>query len=258
MFDLDGLVLDMDGVLWHGSKPSPGLVEFFGIVRLRNIRYVLATNNSSRTVGQYVEKLASMGVEVSPEEVITSSCATADYLLTVAKPGAKVFVVGGIGLVTALESRGFQLGVDGAEYVVVGLDRSFTYRKMAQALELIQKGARYIGTNSDLTFPTADAVQPGAGAILAGISAASGVEPLIVGKPQPLMFEMALARLDTRPERTAMVGDRLETDIQGGLSAGLRTILVLSGITDEGLLAHSSIRPDWVFEDLWALTAALS
>ncbi len=258
MFDLDSFVLDMDGVLWHGSRPSPGMVEFFDRMRLRGMGYVLATNNSSRTVEQYVEKLANMGVQVSPKEVITSAYATADYLLTITKPGAKVFAVGEIGLVTALESRGFLLTEDGAEFVVVGLDRSFSYEKMAQALELIQKGAQYIGTNSDLTFPAADAIRPGAGAMLAGISAASGVEPLIIGKPEPLMFQLALARLGTAPERTAMVGDRLETDILGGLNAGLRTILLLSGVTDRELLANSSIRPEWVLEDIRALTAALS
>jgi 4-nitrophenyl phosphatase len=128
---------------------------------------------------------------------------------------------------------------------------------MATAAALIRKGARFIGTNPDLTLPTPSGPAPGAGVVLAAISAACGVEPTIVGKPEPLMFQQALAWLGTEPERTAVVGDRLETDILGGKNAGVRTILVLSGVTNEELLAGSPIRPDWVFDDIGALSTAL-
>jgi 4-nitrophenyl phosphatase len=258
MFELDGLVLDMDGVLWRGAEPMPGLALFFETIRQRKIHFILATNNSTRTVDQYVEKLGGMGVRVRPEQVLTSAFATADHLLTLTGRGASVYAVGEVGLMTALESRGFQVTAQGADFVVAGLDRGLSYDKVAKAMELIGNGAQFIGTNPDLTFPTPDGPRPGAGSVLAAISAASGVEPVIVGKPQPLMFQQALTRLGTRPEGTAMVGDRLETDILGGIRAGLRTILVLSGVTQHEQLAQSPLQPDWVFEDIRALAAALA
>jgi 4-nitrophenyl phosphatase len=257
VLELDGLVLDMDGVLWRGMEPMPGLVPFFDALRQQGIGFILATNNSTRTLAQYVDKLAGMGVEIRPDQVITSACAAADYLLTLAEPGTPVYAVGEEGVTDALISRGFRVTAEGAQFVVAGLDRCFTYDKMAQAMQLILKGASYIGTNPDVTLPTPADPLPGAGAVLAGISAAAGVEPLIIGKPEALMFQQALLRLGTRPERTAMVGDRLETDILGGCNAGLRTILVLSGVTQRDDLADSPLQPDWVFEDLQVLTAAL-
>jgi 4-nitrophenyl phosphatase len=257
VLELDGLVLDMDGVLWRGVEPMPGLVPFFSALRQQGIHFILATNNSTSTVAQYVDKLGGMEVEIRPDQVITSAYATADHLLTLAEPGTPVYAVGEEGIIDALESRGFRVTAEGAQFVVAGLDRHFTYDKMAQAMQLILKGASYIGTNPDVTLPTPGDLLPGAGAVLAGISAATGVEPMIVGKPEVLMFQQALVRLGTRPEVTAMVGDRLETDILGGHNAGLRTILVLSGITQCDELVESPLQPDWVFEDIRALTAAL-
>jgi 4-nitrophenyl phosphatase len=257
VLELDGLILDMDGVLWRGMEPMPGLVPFFDALRQQGIHFILATNNSTRTVAQYVDKLAGMGVEIRPDQVITSAYAAADYLLTLAAPGTPVYAVGEEGVTDALESRGFRVTAEGARFVVAGLDRYFTYEKMARAMQLILKGASYIGTNPDVTLPTPTDPFPGAGAILAGITAATGVEPMIVGKPEALMFQQAMARLGTRPEQTAIVGDRLETDILGGRNAGLRTILVLSGITQQDDLDVSPLQPDWVLEDIRALTAAL-
>ena len=257
MLDVDGLILDMDGVLWRGSEPLPGLASFFDTMRQRGMGFLLATNNSTRSVTQFVDKLNGMGVRIRPEQVITSAYAAADHLLTLAAPGTRVYAVGEEGLVAALESRGFQVTADEAEFVVVGLDQGFTFQKLATAMELILNGAVYIGTNPDLTFPGPAGLQPGAGSMLAAISAASGVEPTIVGKPQTLMFQQALLRLGTRPGRTAMVGDRMETDILGARNAGIRTILVLSGVTTAEGLAEATFQPDWVFEDIRALSVAL-
>jgi 4-nitrophenyl phosphatase len=256
--DLDSLILDMDGVLWRGPEPMPGLVSFFETMRRHGIGFVLATNNSTRTVAQFVDRLTDLGVQLGPEQVITSACAAADYLLTVAERGANVYAVGEEGLKVALESRGFRVTAQGADFVVVGLDRDFTYDKLSVAMGLIWNGARYIGTNPDLTLPTPGDPLPGAGSVLAAISAATGVEPTIIGKPQAFIFQQALARLGTRPERTAMVGDRMETDILGAQNAGLRTILVLSGVTNLEQLAQSAIQPDWVLDDICALAAALA
>ena len=257
MLELDGLILDMDGVLWRGMEPMPGLVSFFDALRQKGTHFVLATNNSTRTLAQYADKLGGMGVEIRPEQVITSAYAAADYLLTLADPGTPVYAVGEAGVIDALESRGFRVADEEARFVVAGLDRSFTYEKMARAMQLILKGASYLGTNPDVTLPTPADPLPGAGAVLAGITAATGVQPVIIGKPEAWMFQQAMARLGTRPERTAMVGDRLETDILGGRNAGVRTILVLSGITQRADLDASPLKPDWVFEDLRTLTAAL-
>ena len=257
MLDVDGLILDMDGVLWRGSEPLPGLASFFDTMRRRGMGFLLATNNSTRSVTQFVDKLNGMGVQIRPEQVITSAYAAADHLLTLAAPGTRVYAVGEEGLVAALESRGFQVTADEAEFVVVGLDQGFTFQKLATAMELILNGAVYIGTNPNLTFPGPAGLQPGAGSMLAAISAASGVEPIIVGKPQTLMFQQALLRLGTRPGRTAMVGDRMETDILGARNAGIRTILVLSGVTTAEGLAEATFQPDWVFEDIRALSVAL-
>lgn len=257
MLELDGLVLDMDGVLWRGEEPMPGLVPFFDLLRARGVRHVLATNNSTLTVAQYVDRLAAMGVAIEPGQVVTSAYAAADYLLTVAGPGSPVYAVGEDGVTDALQSRGFRVTAEGARFVVVGLDRHFTYDKMAMAMRLIHKGAQCVGTNPDVTLPTPTDPLPGAGAILAAITAATGAMPVVVGKPEAFMFRAAVARLGTRPERTAMVGDRLETDILGGRNAGLRTVLVLSGVTRREDLAGSSPEADWVFADIRALAAAL-
>jgi 4-nitrophenyl phosphatase len=235
----------------------PGLNSFFDTLRQRAIPFVLATNNSTSSIEQYVDKLARFGLQVPPERIVTSAYAAADYLLDQAERGTPVYMVGEEGLRAALKSRGFRLTADGARFVVAGLDRGLTYEKLAIAMQLIENGARFIGTNSDRTLPTPEGLRPGAGTVLAAIATASGVEPFIVGKPQPLMIQRALHVLDTLPDRTAMVGDRLETDILAGRKAGIKTILVLSGVTRRGDLAESDVQPDWVLDDIRALADAL-
>ena len=255
--DFDALILDMDGVLWRGAQPLPGLVPFFETLRRQEIGFVLATNNSTRTVAQYQRKLADAGIEVPAEQIITSSLATAEYLRTTAPPGAGVYAIGEDGLHEALTSHGFEITQEGASFVIAGLDHAFSYDKMATATRLILNGARFIGTNPDRTFPGPDGISPGAGAILDAIASASGVKPFTIGKPGALMFQQAMDRLGSRPARTAMVGDRLDTDILGGRNAGISTILVLTGVTAHEDLVDSSIQPDYVFEDIRELAAAL-
>lgn len=256
MLALEGLIIDMDGVLWRGPEPMPGLARFFEVLGRRGLPFVLATNNSTSSMNQYVDKLAGFGIQVAGERIVTSAYATADYLRE-AEPGAPVYMIGEAGLEEALKSRGFRLTVDEARFVVVGLDRGITYQKLATAMHLIEKGAQFIGTNPDRTLPTPDGLRPGAGTMLAALAAASGVEPFIVGKPEPPMIQQALRVLGTDQDRTAMVGDRLETDILAGKKAGIRTILVLSGVTRREQLMESDIQPDWVLDDIGALAAAL-
>ncbi len=255
------LIIDMDGVLWHGDAPLPGIVGFFAFLRQAGVRFVLATNNSSATVQQYRDKLAAFGVAVSPAEILTSAQATAQYIAESLPAARRVYTIGGPGLHEALAERNFErVGDDGAEadVVAVGWDRGMCWKQLARACLLIRKGARFIGTNPDRTYPTPEGLVPGNGAILAALEACTGVTPTLVGKPEPLLYEQAIKRLDTPKAVTAGLGDRLDTDILGAQRAGLHTILVLSGVTTENDLANSSIRPDDVYADVTAIVRAWS
>ncbi len=262
---IKNLVLDMDGVLWHGEIPMPGLAAFFESLRALDIGFVLATNNATRVAAQYTQKLAGFGVDIAPELILTSAEATAGHLQRDYPDGATLYAVGENGLREALRSHGFTLLPDDgfvgpearADAVVVGLSRRAGWEQLASAAYLIQRGARFVGTNADATFPSEVGPVAGAGALLAFVETASGVAPEIVGKPQRAMFAEALRRLGGRPENTAVVGDRLETDIAGGQAAGLQTILVLSGVVGEAELATSAIRPGMVCADIGALAGAL-
>ncbi len=244
---LQALIVDLDGVLYRGSEAIPGAGRFIAFLRERGIRFVLATNNATRTPEQYVERLAAMGIHVQQEEVLTSALATAGYLRGVAAPGARVFVVGMDGLRAALGEAGFALVEQDAEWVVVGMDFTICFERLAQACLLIRAGARFVGTNPDLTFPSERGIVPGAGSLLALLQASTGVEPIIIGKPETAMIEQALLRLGRAREATGMLGDRLETDILAGKRAGLPTLLVLSGVTDRAMLEKADVRPDLVF-----------
>lgn len=248
--EIHNLIIDMDGVLYRGNAPMPGLADFFAFMRERGIRFMLATNNSSRTPEEYVAKLAGMGVTVNPEDILTSGIATADYLTSIAPPGTRVYVIGAESLAETMREHGFVVSDQGAEFVVVGMDTQVTYDKLRRATLLIRAGARFIGTNPDKTFPSEEGIVPGNGAILAAIEAATGVAPLTIGKPEPTLFQMALKRMSADPVHTAVLGDRLETDILGGINAGLFTILVLSGVVTREELAASEVQPDLVLEDI--------
>lgn len=255
---IKAVVSDMDGVLWRSETPLPGLTDLFDFLRERHIPFMLATNNSTKSVAQYVEKLAGFDLAIAPEHIVTSSVATALYLKT-RKPGAQVYTVGMFGLDQALTGQGFKLvdeNADTADFVVAGLDRNLTYDKIKAANRLIRRGATFIGTNPDITFPTPEGPTPGAGTILAAIEAPSGQKPVIVGKPSPLMFEMALERLGVAPEEALMIGDRLETDILGGNRAGMHTALVCTGIHSRTDVNAASTKPEIIFDDLPALLAA--
>lgn len=254
-------IIDMDGVLWAGELPLPGLIEFFETLRARHIRFVLATNNSSRTAEQYVEKLAGLGVAVSRDEVLTSGLATALYLRGQADGhGARVFVIGEDGARSCLVEQGFTL-TDlydvSADYVVCGMDRALSWDKLATATLNIRAGARLVGTNPDTSLPTERGITHGNGAILAALQAATGVPPLIIGKPEPILYQQALLALGADPEHTVAIGDRLDTDILGAVRAGLRSLLVLTGISTRAELVDLDYQPDWVMNGLPDITSAL-
>jgi 4-nitrophenyl phosphatase len=253
---LRNLIIDMDGVLYRGDEPIEGAGQLIGFLRRQEIDFMLATNNATRTPQQFVDKLAGMEVQIYPEEVMTSSLATANYLARIAPSGADVFVVGMDGLRTAVEEVGFRLVEDRAEFVVAGMDFTICYERLARASLQIRAGARFIGTNPDLTFPSERGILPGAGSLLAFLEAASGVKPVIVGKPGTAILEQALDCMRAQPATTAILGDRLETDILAGQRAGLHTILVLSGVTDEVILSDSELQPELVFDDVEHLYTA--
>lgn len=255
---LRSLVVDMDGVLYRGNQILPGTHRFIEFLRQTGITFVLATNNSTRTPRQFVEKLAGMGVQIQPSEVLTSAQATAGYLAGIAPPATRVFVVGMDGVRSALTEAGFSLVEEDAEYVVAGMDFAVCYERLAQATLQIRAGARFIGTNPDKTFPSERGIVPGAGSLLAFLEAATGLTPTVIGKPGTAMMEQALAHMAAEPARTAMLGDRLETDILAGQRAGLHTLLVLSGVTTRQVLSGSEIQPDLVFEDVGQLAQAWS
>jgi 4-nitrophenyl phosphatase len=229
------------------------LQAFFKFLRQRDIGFTLATNNSSRTPEQYIEKLARFGVEVDSESILTSALVAAAYLATQAQPGTRVYAIGKDGVRRALEQHGFVLSEDHAAYVVVGWNTDLIWDELATASLLIHQGAGFIGTNPDVSYPTEQGPVPGNGAQLAALQVATGVAPTVTGKPEPQMYEEALRRMNASTETTAVIGDRLDTDLAGGVRLGLTTILVLSGITREADLADSSIKPDVVCADIGEL-----
>jgi 4-nitrophenyl phosphatase len=258
--DMRAAVIDMDGVLWEGDRSLPGLVEFFAALRQRQIRFVLATNNASRTPEQYVQKLARMGVTVSVDEIFTSSQATALYLRQRSAVGGRIFAIGEDGLTRALTEAGFSLSglyQGGADYVAVGMDRGLSWDKLATATINIRAGAKFIGTNPDLTLPTEHGITHGNGAILAALQAATGIAPIIIGKPEPTMYQQALPKLQSEPAFTVAIGDRLETDILGAVRAGLPSVLVLTGVSKRTDLDTLSYRPNWVMESIVEITKEL-
>lgn len=259
--NIRALIIDMDGVLWHGDKAIAGLTEFFQLLRDKEIRFILATNNASLTREQYVTKLAKMGVTVESNEILTSGIATALYLTERYDPAnTRVYVLGEDGASQPLAERGFTLtGLYevNADVVVCGKDSTLTWDKLATATLNVRNGAKFIGTNADTTLPTEHGITHGNGAILAAIQTASGVAPVCIGKPEPIIYQQAIALLGTELDETVAIGDRLETDILGAVNTGIRSLMVLTGISSEADLVDSAYQPTWVLPDLQAVTKAI-
>ncbi len=244
------LVIDVDGVLWHGDRALAGVPAFFDFLRARQIAFTIATNNSARPASEIIERLAALGVKVDADEVLTSAHATALYLPRLAPRGARVLAIGGDGLEDELTRAGYALVDQNADIVVVGIDWDLTYDKLKRAALEIRRGAKFIGTNADKTYPGAEGIIPGAGAILAALQAATEVAPLVIGKPERAMYDIAVEKMGAARDASAMLGDRLDTDIEGAQRAGLTSILVLTGVTTRESLAQSTVQPDFVFADL--------
>lgn len=260
-----GFIFDMDGVLYRGKTPLPGVEDLFNALTLRGIPYLLATNNSMATPASYVERMASMGVTVEEDDVQTSATATRDFLVDREDipDDAAILTVGMPALGEQLSmGTSFRILTDDdpatdAQVVVVGLDLTFTYEKMRRAAEAIEHGATFIATNADDRLPIETGYQPGAGSIVAGIERATHVSPIVVGKPEPLMMIKGVDRLGHAPGEVVMVGDRLDTDIAAAHRAGLMTALVLTGVATREDLVDAGVLPDFVFADLPALLQGL-
>lgn len=223
----------MDGVLWRSDQPIGDLPTIFKDINKLGWKVVLATNNATKSIPQFLSKLESFNVTLEPWQVINSAQATAHYLSKQHPDGGPVYVVGEPGLVETLEEKGFTHNPENPLAVIVALDQGINYEKMRVATLLIRSGVPFIGTNADRTFPTPEGLVPGAGSILAAIETATDIQPLVIGKPNPAMYQFALERMGATPSETLVVGDRLETDIAGAQNLGSPTALVLSGVTSE-------------------------
>lgn len=255
--NIHSLIIDMDGVLWHDDTPIGDLPKIFARIRERELKFIFATNNGTKTPEQYVERLAAFGVTVDPAQVITSALGVAQMIKGRIPNGASIFVIGGDGVKVALQEQGFRIlhtdEAEKAQALVMGIDREINFAKMREATLLVRRGIPFFATNPDKTFPTPRGEIPGAGAWISVIVTATGVEPTYAGKPFPFLMEMALDRLGTKKEQTLVFGDRLETDIAAGQAVGCPTALVLSGVSTRAQAEAWKPAPNFIVENLEAL-----
>jgi len=247
------LILDMDGVLWKNDTLLVDLPRVFERIRDLGMKVVLATNNATRSVDMYLKRFNRFGVQLEAWQVVNSAIALGTMLKERFPQGGRVYIIGEKGVCATLSEFGFEYAEENPLAVVVGMDRQVTYDKLTRATLLIRSGIPFYATNPDKTFPTPRGLEPGAGAIIASVQASTDVEPLMAGKPQPTMMQVALERLGASPDQTLAVGDRLETDILGGYHAGCRTALVLSGVSTSSDLETFTPKPDLVARDLTQL-----
>lgn len=252
----DAYLVDVDGVLVHDSEPIPGAAA--ALRRLAGAsRFLLLTNNSTRSRAQHAGRLADLGFDVLPEQVLPSSYLAAAYLRETAGP-TSVWPIGEAGLREELLAAGHRIAdrPENTAAVVVGMDRRITYDALAAAHRALRSGARFLATNEDATFPVPGGLQPGAGAMVGALRGMGYAPDVVIGKPSPIAFRMAMHALDVPAERAVMIGDRLETDIVGAREAGLDTALVLSGISTLDEVDRLGIRPTWIAADLASLVGA--
>ncbi len=246
---IEAWLTDMDGVLVHEERAIPGADRFLAALGERELPFLVLTNNSIYTQRDLAARLALSGLDVPEERIWTSALATATFLED-QRPGGSAFVIGEAGLTTALHDGGYTLSERAPDYVVLGETRTYSFERITQAIRLIDSGARFIATNPDATGPSPDGSLPATGSVAALITRATGKEPYYVGKPNALMMRSALNRIDAHSETTAMIGDRMDTDIVSGLEAGLETYLVLSGSTLREETEGFPYRPSRIFDSI--------
>jgi NagD protein len=237
-------ICDMDGVIYHGNNLLPGAAEFVSFLKKQKKQFLFLTNSSERSPRELSEKLGRLGIKVEENHFYTSALSTAAFLAS-QKPGGSVYVIGEAGLIQALYEVGFSMNNVDPDYVVVGETRSYNFEKIENAVALVRKGAKLIGTNPDMTGPTERGIVPATGALVAPIEMATRCKAYFLGKPNPLMMRSALRRLKTAPEDTVIVGDRMDTDIISGIESELETVLVFSGVTAPEDLKHYGYAPTY-------------
>lgn len=244
-----GFLIDMDGVIYRGPELIPGAAEFIASLRRSRIPFMFLTNNSQRTRRDVAMKLTRMGVAVEDKHIFTCAMATARFLAS-QKPHGTAYVIGEGGLLNALHSNGYAIVDRSPDYVVVGEGRTLSFEMLEQAVQMVLDGAKLIATNLDPNCPTNSGTRPGCGAIVSLIEKATGIQAFSVGKPSPVMMRMARKELGMATSETIMIGDTMETDIQGGVQMGYKTILVLSGGSKREDLAKFAYQPDLVIDSV--------
>lgn len=240
---------DMDGVLVHEGRALPGAAEVIKKWREDGLRFLVLTNNSIYTPRDLAARLRATGLDIHEDAIWTSALATADFIAS-QKPKGSAYVLGEAGLTTAMHEIGYIMTDVNPDYVVLGESRNFNFDSLTKAIRLINNGARFIATNPDATGPSADGVLPATGSVAALITKATGREPYIVGKPNPMMFRSAMNKINAHSETTGMIGDRMDTDIVAGIEAGLHTVLVLTGIADEAEINKFPFRPNEILNSI--------
>src|SRR3954470_12490317 len=249
--------MDMDGVLVHEEQAIPGADRFLDNLRKREAPFLVLTNNSIYTQRDLAARLRASGLDVPEERIWTSALATAAFLED-QRPDGSAFVIGEAGLTTALHDSGYTLTERSPDYVVLGETRTYSFERITLAIRLIVEGARFIATNPDATGPAPDGPLPATGSVAALVSRATGVDPYYVGKPNPLMMRSALNAIEAHSETTAMIGDRMDTDVISGLEAGLHTILVLTGVTTGPEIDRFPYRPSQIVDGVGDLVTSLA
>ncbi len=248
----NAFIIDMDGVIYHGNRLLRGAGEFVDWLRARNKRFLFLTNSSERSPAELSQKLARLGIEVGPEHFYTSALATAAFLAS-QRPRGSAYVIGEPGLINALYEAGYTMNNVNPDYVVIGEARSYGLDTIETAVRLVLAGARLIGTNPDLNGPGEGGLVPACGALVAPIELATGRKAYFVGKPNPLIMRHAMKRLEARREETAIVGDRMDTDIVAGVETDIETILVLSGVTHREDLTTFAYGPLHILEGVFEI-----
>jgi NagD protein len=241
--------MDMDGVLVHEEQAIPGADRFIAALRAKPLPFLVLTNNSIYTRRDLAARLAASGLQIPEEAIWTSALATADFLRD-QRPGGSAFVIGESGLTTALHEAGYTMTERDPDYVILGETRTYSFERITRAIRLVDKGARFIATNPDTVGPSPDGPLPATGSVAALISRATGVDPYYVGKPNPLMMRSALNAIGAHSETTAMIGDRMDTDIVAGLEAGLHSVLVLTGVTSRPEAERFPFRPSEIVDSV--------
>ena len=246
---INAYLMDMDGVLVRGAQIIPGAPQFLARLREQGKRFLVLTNSSVYTPRDLQARLAHIGLDVPVDALFTSALATAQFLRAQC-PSGRAYVVGEAGLTTALHDVDYVLTDQDPDYVVLGETQSYSFQRLARAITLVAAGARFIATNPDPVGPAESGLIPATGAVAALIAQATGVKPYFVGKPNPLMMRSALRQIGAHSETSVMIGDRMDTDIVAGTEAGMRTILVLTGVTRREEIERYPYRPSLVLESV--------